>query len=182
MPGDGATHGLVTAFTVVEVPAGLVDEPVRDAARDPRRVVGRPGQQPIAVRSDEVIPGLRVITDRMCTTVVVRAVGEVDLRNVDGLAAALRAGVGGRLCAGPAGGRSERDRVLLRGWAGVAGRRGAAVPRTGSRSGGGGHHPRSLRALRVTGLDVLFAITSTLASAIRTDMSPEWTVRTRPLT
>lgn len=144
MPGDGAAHGLVAVLTVVEVPAGMVDGPVPDAVRDPRRVVGRPGQQPVAVRSDEVIPGLRVITDRMGTTVV--------------------------------GARRRRGRPPPCGrfGCGAAGRGGRPPVRPAGRC--------SLRALRVTGLDVLFAITSTLAAATRPDMSPEWTVRTRPLT
>jgi anti-anti-sigma factor len=163
MPGDGAAQGPVAVVTVVEV----VDGPVPDAVRDPRRVVGRPGQQSDAVRSDEVIHGLRVVTDRMDGTVVVRAVGEVDLRNVDGLAAALRAGWGpvcvpGRLVVDLSG-------IVFLSVAGLAllvateqqcreqdlELRVVATTRS------------VLRALRVTGLDVLFAITSTLAAATR---------------
>jgi len=179
MPGDGAAQDLVAVFTVVDVPAELVDGPVHDAVRDPRRAIGRPGQQRDAVRTDEVIHSLRVITDRVGTTVVVRAIGEVDLGTAHGLAAALQAGweaahVPGRLVVDLSGivffsvaglalliatEQQCRERQLeLR-----------VVATTRS----------VLHALQVTGLDVLFDITPTLLAATRLDMSPEWTVRIR---
>jgi hypothetical protein len=34
-PGDGAAQDRVAVFTVVDVPAGLLDGPVPDAVRDP---------------------------------------------------------------------------------------------------------------------------------------------------
>jgi anti-sigma B factor antagonist len=178
-PGNGAARDLVAFFTVVDVPAGLVDGPVRDAVRNPRRAVGRPGQR-VAVRSDDVIHGLRVITDRVGDTVVVRAVGEVDPHSAGGLAAALRAGwvaarAPGRLVVDLSGVAffSVAGLALL-----VAAEQQCRERQLELRVVA---TTRSvLRALRGTGLDVLFAITPTLVAASRPDMSPEWTVRTRP--
>jgi anti-sigma B factor antagonist len=176
MPGEDAARVVI----VVDVPAVLVDGPVPDAVRDPRRVIGRPGQHRGAVRSDEVIHGLRIISDQVGTTVVVRAIGEVDLCNADGLATALQAGwetarAPGRLVVDLSGivFFSVAGLALL-----VAAEQQCREQDLDLRLVATTHSV--LRALRVTGLDVLFAITPTLAAANRADISPEWTVRTRP--
>jgi anti-sigma B factor antagonist len=181
MPGDGAdpAQDLVAIFTVVDVTARLIDGHVHDAVRDPRRTVCRHGQ-PDAMRTDEVTHGLRVISDRVGNTVVVRAIGEVDLRNVDGLAAALRAGW---LAACPPG----RLVVDLSGvvFFSVAGL--ALLVATEQQCRERELELRVvatirsvLRALQVTGLNVLFDMIPTLVAATRPRMSPEWTIRTRP--
>jgi anti-sigma B factor antagonist len=178
LPGNGAAQDLVVIVTVVDVATWLVDGPVVGAVRDPRRAVCRPGQ-PDAARSDEVIHGLRVISDRVGDAAVVRAIGEVDLRNADGLAAALRAGW---VAARPPG-------LLVVDLSGIVFISVAGLALLVATE----QHCRErelelrvvattrsvLRALRVTGLDALFAITPTLVAATRPRMNPEWTVRTK---
>jgi anti-anti-sigma factor len=157
----------------------LVDGHPHDAVCDPRWAVCRHGQRN-AARTDEITHGLRVIRDRVRGAVVVRAIGEVDLRNTDGLAAALRAGweaarVPGLLVVDLTG-------IVFFSVAGVAllisteqqCRERELELRVVATS-------RSvLRALRITGVDVLFDIAPTVVAATRPRLNPVWTVRNRP--
>jgi anti-sigma B factor antagonist len=171
--GDGwvPVQDLTATFTVVDLAGWLVDE---NAINDPRRTPGRPEPRETA-RTDVVSGGLRVISDRVGDAVVVRAIGEVDARSADVLASALRAGWVAARRPGPlvvdlsgvvffsvvglelliTTEQHCRDRDLpLR----LVATRGV------------------LRALRLTGLDVLFDIT-TPARATRPRANPDWIIR-----
>lgn len=163
-PGDGVGTAERPVATV-DVAAGLVDGLAGDAVRSPDWVVSGPGR--VAVSSEEVSDGVRVIADREGDAVVVRVIGEVDLRNAGRLAAALRAGwestrapgclvvdltgvvffsVTGLALLVVAEQQCRERQLELR-----------VVATTRS----------VLRALRVTGLNVWFDVSSTLAEATR---------------
>jgi anti-anti-sigma factor len=171
--GDGwvPVQELTATFTVDDLGGWLVDE---NAINDPRRTPGRPEPRE-AARIDVVSCGLRVISDRLGDSVVVRAIGAVDARSAEVLASALRAGwVAAR-----------RPGLLVVDLSGVVFCSVAGLELLITTE----QHCRDsdlplrlvathgvLRALRTTGLDVLFDIT-TPARASRPRANPDWTLR-----
>lgn len=174
--GDGwvPVRDLIATFTVANVAGWLVDR--HDAVGDPRGALGRHGQ-PAVVRTDVVTCGLRVVSYRVGDAVVVRAIGEVDARSADGLASALRAGW---VAACP----PSLLVVDLSGvvFCSVAGLELLVTTEQQCRERKldlrvVGPTRNVLRALRVTGLDVLFDITPARVAAPRPRVSPKWTVQ-----
>ena len=173
---DGvAAQDLTATFAVADLTAWLVDGHSHHAVRDPR---GALWGQPDVVRTDLVFCGLRVITDRVGDAVVVRVIGEVDARSAPGLAIALQASWETTCPPGPL--VVDLTGTVFISVAGLAllvtteqqCRERGLLLRVGATTRG------VLRALRVTGLDVLFDITTTRVAA-KPRAYPEWTVRKR---
>lgn len=169
MPGDGTAQDPVAGVTV---PDAVWDHP--------RRVIDRPGQHRVAVQSDEMIHGLRIISDQLGTTVVVRAIGEVDLRIADGLAAALQ--TGWETARAPGRRVVDLSGVVFFSVAGLA-----LLVATEQQCREQDLELRLvattrsvLRALRVTGLTCCSPSPPLWCAANRADLSPAWTDRTRP--
>jgi anti-anti-sigma factor len=175
--GDGAVpaRDLVLTFTVVAMPTSPVD----GHECDPRRAPAQRGQSNVE-RTDEVIHGLRIITDRVGDAVVIRANGEVDARNVDGLAATLRTNWEATRAPSPL--VVDLTEIVFFSVGGLA-----LLIATEQQCRERELELRLvitsrslLRALRITGLDVLFAITPTVVAAIRPHAGPKWNFRTQP--